>query len=173
MSLMMKVTAAASILFAAVLGGCGGKSFKALDMSVGPPAGTATSSTTYKVDIVGVSDADAKEIEGVNPAEWFASSGPGAQKRAKFRSATKSLEIRAGTGVQAVKPSDPIWSTWRASHVTKLKVIVDPPPGTTPDPSTWTRDVTPMSQTYENDEIKVWVDTGGVRLDRSPLPEKS
>jgi hypothetical protein len=30
-----------------------------------------------------------------------------------------------------------------------------------------------MSQTYENDEIKVWVDTGGVRLDRSPLPEKS
>lgn len=170
MNLMTKLAAAGMVLVGAMLGACGGKSFSALDMTVGPPAGTSSGSTTYKVDIVGVSDADAREIEGVNPAEWFGS--PGAAKRAKFKSMTRSLELRAGSGSQVIKRGDPIWSAWRAGKVTKLRVIADPPPGATPDTNTWTRDVIPMSKTYENDEIKVWVDSGGVRLDRSPLPEK-
>src|SRR5262249_18676178 len=156
---------------ALIIGG-GGKRVTALPTFGGPPPPAARGSTEHKGDVVGVAGRGAEGSRGADPPRGVAGPGAAGGPPGAVTRGARGRGGGSGTGAQALKGDDPIWATWRAANVTRLHVIVDPPPGVSPDAATWTRDVAPMSGTWANDEVKVWVDASGVRLDRSPLPDK-
>jgi hypothetical protein len=174
-ALSLMTSVAAALLCVLTLGGCASKSYTALDLTVGPPPETPSENSaaaiTYKVDIIGVSDDIDKQLQGLNPSEWFASEGPWAKKRSELRPWIRTFSVRAGSGTYVFRRNETIWNSWRVGGVDRLRIIADPPPGAE-ESSAWIRDIEPMSGTWENNALKIWVDASGIRLDRSPLDQK-